>query len=87
MTPVKFVSARSTTARLPIWLTCSLTGWVRVKRSVLPSASARPLAMTRGRAATMVAGLMSVLAEKPIASTPPVVVAVTVDSVVKLRRP
>ena len=86
--PVKLIGATSTTARAPIWLTCSLTGWARVKRKVLPSSSARPLAITRGRAAVIAAGSISVLALKLIASTPPVVVALilVVAGIEKLSR-
>ena len=87
MAPVKSVVARSTTARLPIWLTCSLTGWVSTKRKVLPSASAWPLVIARGIAATIAAGSMSVLPLKLMASTPPVVVALTWEAVLKDRRP
>ncbi len=35
MVPAKLSSARSTTARLPCWLTCSFTGWVSTKRKRL----------------------------------------------------
>jgi hypothetical protein len=87
MTPVKLVSAISITARLPSWLTCSLTGWVRVKRNVLPSASVRPPDNTRGMAAATWAGSKLVLALKVMASTPPVVVALILESVEKDRRP